>query len=111
MPSSGRKSRNWARVLNIAQSICAPGSFRQKYQCPEGAFFTLESSPATHTISNWFSSTARTRRFSSATVRTGGAGGKRKPLLKDSSRIAKNAMLGQQETGALDDRKCRVGLA
>ena len=48
-------SEEWRRVLKVNL---------------DGAFFTFESSPATHTVSNWFSRETRTRRFSSVTVRT-----------------------------------------
>src|SRR5512141_1223352 len=85
MPFSGRKSRNCARVRKSAQSTAAPGSFRQKYQWPEDASFTLESSPATQRVSNWFSRSARTLRFSSLTVITAGGSrgeGRMKPEIR-----------------------------
>jgi hypothetical protein len=41
----GRKSRNWARVRNIAHWISAAVSLRQKYQWPDGAFLTPKARP------------------------------------------------------------------
>ena len=61
------------RERKSAQSIEASGSLRQKYQWPAAASFTLESSPATQSVSNWFSSSTRTRLLSSETL-TAGAG-------------------------------------
>src|SRR5258706_7889772 len=89
-------------MRNMAQSTCAVGSFRQKYQCPEGAFFTFESSPATQRVSNWFSSSAFTCRFSSETETTGGEKGRPRLAGKSVSpkwtrRKAGSASVGQRE--------------
>ncbi len=76
MPSRGLKRTSRVSVFHTTARSCAPSSFSEKYQWPDGAILRFETSPSTHTSRNSVSRTPWMRSVSSETVSARGRAGR-----------------------------------